>query len=249
MAGNLFKRYVWLLDLIQRTGGIDYEGINRNWWENYRLNETHDPLPKRTLQNHIKAIYEMFGIEIECDRKRDYKYVIKNPENIEHSEMQGALINHLLLSNIDMEQREKEYVITPKIDVHRFISPILEAISLQRKIEIYWGWSHGDADDNKVEYRWVEIEPYYIKGYFDNYNKCTAWFLFGKGKRGATQVYELENIKDVVMLEDSFCHPHTPFEDIEYEVQHTPGSQTEQDDSFGICVHSKSEKNASFDEW
>ena len=34
MAGNLFKRYVWLIDLIQRTGGIDYEGINRNWWEN-----------------------------------------------------------------------------------------------------------------------------------------------------------------------------------------------------------------------
>ena len=83
MAGNLFKRYVWLLDLIQRTGGIKYEYINRNWWENYRLNETHEPLPKRTLQNHIKAIYEMFGIEIECDRKRDYKYVIKNPENIE----------------------------------------------------------------------------------------------------------------------------------------------------------------------
>ena len=80
MAGNLFKRYVWLIDLIQRTGGIDYEGINRKWQENYRLNETHEPLPKRTLQNHIKAIYEMFGIEIECNRKRDYKYIIINPE-------------------------------------------------------------------------------------------------------------------------------------------------------------------------
>ena len=57
-----------MLDLIQRTGGIEYEGINRNWWENYRLNETHEPLPKRTLQNHIKAIYDMFGIEIESTR-------------------------------------------------------------------------------------------------------------------------------------------------------------------------------------
>lgn len=248
MAGNLFKRYVWLLDLIQRTGGIKYEDINRNWWENYRLNETHEPLPKRTLQNHIKAIYDMFGIEIECDRKRDYKYVIKNPDNIEHSEMQGALINHLLLSNIDMEQSEKEYVIAPRVDVHRFISPILAAISLQQKIEIYWGWSHSDFDDNEVEDRWVEIEPYYIKGYFDNYNKCTAWYLFGKGNRGTIQVYELDNIKDVVMLEESFLHPRTPFEEIEYTVQHTPCSQTDQDDSFGICIHSKSEKNTSLNE-
>ena len=237
-----------MLDLIQRTGGIDYEGISRNWRENYRLNEYKEPLPKRTLQNHIKAIYDMFGIEIECDRKRYYKYVIKNFDNIEHSEMQRGLINHLLLSNIDMEQREKEYVIAPKVDVHRFISPILDAISLQQKIEIYWGWSHCDFDDNEVDDRWVEIEPYYIKGYFDNYKKCTTWYLFGRGDKGAIQVYELDNIKDVVMLEESFQHPHTSFEELEYEVQHIPGNLTDQDDSFGICVHSKSEKNTSLNE-
>ena len=242
MAGNLFKRYVWLIDLIQRTRGIDYEGINRNWRENYRLNETHEPLPKRTLQNHIKAIYEMFGIEIECNRKRDYKYIIINPEDIEQSQTQRALISHLLLSNIDMEQREKEYVIIPKLDVHRFISPILDAISLQQKIEIYWGWSHEDFDNNQVKDRWVKIEPYYIRGYFDNFNQCTVWYLFGKGDRGAIQVYELNNIKDIVMLNESFCHPHTPFEVIENDVLHTPINQTDQDDSFGICVHYKSEK-------
>ena len=249
MAGNLFKRYVWLLDLIQRSGGIDYEGINRSWRENYRLNDNHESLPKRTLQNHIKVIYEMFGIEIECDRKRNYKYVIKNSEDIELSELQRGLINHLLLSNIAMEQREKVYVIAPKVDVHRFISPILDAISLQHRIKIYWGWSHTDSDNNEVEDRWVEIEPYYIKGYIDNYNKSTAWYLFGKGNRGAIQAYELDNIKDIVMLEESFCHPYTPFEEIEYQVQHTPINLTDQDDSFGVCVHCTSKKSASFDKW
>lgn len=169
MAGNLFKRYVWLLDLIQRTGGIDYEGINRNWWENYRLNEHKEPLPKRTLQNHIKAINEMFGIEIECDRKRYYKYVIKNPDNIEHSEMQGALLSSLQLSNALFANPNMAGRIS--LDGYlsfRYFTPLIDAMEQNKVVEIH---HFNRAND---EHSYIKIEPYYIKQFE------SGWFVVGR---------------------------------------------------------------------
>jgi hypothetical protein len=70
MAVHVFKRYVWLLDLISQ-GGKTYEDIDRAWRNNYLLNNNKEFLPKRTLHNHITAIKEMFVIEIECRKQLD----------------------------------------------------------------------------------------------------------------------------------------------------------------------------------
>ena len=39
MSGNVYKRYVWLLDLINRSNGITLEQIS-NKWQRCSLNET-----------------------------------------------------------------------------------------------------------------------------------------------------------------------------------------------------------------
>ena len=71
MARNYFNRYIWLIDLIQRSGHIPFEDIDRAW-QRCSLNPNGDRLSERTFFNHKDAISETFGIEIRCDRSLGY---------------------------------------------------------------------------------------------------------------------------------------------------------------------------------
>ena len=182
----------------------------------------------------------MFGLEIKCQRQGGYKYVLEDNEGIENlSPTQKNLLNYLVTSNLLMEQNPSKYVIIPQIDTSEYILDIkliCDAISQQRKIKFLWGWISGNEC---MEDRWVELEPYYIKGYNDNFGKeHIVWYLFGIGSTDCIQVYNLKNIKEITMLDDNFKHPHTPFAEIEHTAFNTPDSQTDDDDSFGACIYS-----------
>ena len=71
MARNYFNRYIWLVDVIQRSGHISLEDIDRAWRRS-SLNPKGERLSERTFFNHKVAILETFGIEIKCDRSLGY---------------------------------------------------------------------------------------------------------------------------------------------------------------------------------
>ena len=239
MSAKIFNRYVWLLDLIASHDGISYKKIS-NAWEKSSLNDRPgEPLAKRTFNNHIQAISEAFGIDIVCRRQGGYKYVIETTDDGAISKTKDMLLNYLLASNIQLKQIESPYMIMPEINLRGHISsidPAFEAITSHRKIKILWGWVDGDVC---MEDRWVELEPYYIKGYNGLFSKDgVQWHLYGKGgNKGALQVYKLDNIKEVVVLNETFCRPADSIEEIEYKTFHQPCSQTDDDDSFGACVY------------
>lgn len=239
MAAHLFHRYVWLLDQIGR-GGKKFEDISRAWARNYQLNDRPgEPLPKKTFHNHIKAIEDMFDIRIRCQRQGGYVYVVEENEDTEISQMQRKLLNQLLISNIHLEQKHAKYVIMPKMSLHKFVTTIFEAISQSRKIRILWGWDDGE---NSMEDRWVEIAPFYVKGFVSTYSdEDTDWFVYGLGNRGVFQVYDLANIKNIEVLDESYVHPKTPFDKIVESVSNTPLNQKDDDDSIGACFNSHKE--------
>ena len=78
----LFKRYIWLLDIIFNAKKISFEDIN-NRWQNASLNYSCEELPLRTFHNHREAISQMFDIDILCDRKDGNKYFIEYEEDFE----------------------------------------------------------------------------------------------------------------------------------------------------------------------
>jgi hypothetical protein len=80
-ASELLNRYIWLVDLIYRTGGITREEINRRW-ANSRYNvDNEDEIPERTFHRHKDAIKELFDINIVCDRSAGKVYCIENQED------------------------------------------------------------------------------------------------------------------------------------------------------------------------
>ena len=238
MATHLFRRYIWLLDQVS-LGGMTYEKISYKWEKSPLNDRPGEPLPLRTFHNHIKAIEEMFDIHIRCQRQGGYVYVIEENEDTEISQMQRKLLNQLLISNIHLEQKHAKYVIMPKMSLHNFVTTIFEAISQSRKIRILWGWDDGE---NSMEDRWVEIAPFYVKGFVSTYSdEDTDWFVYGLGNRGVIQVYDLANIKNIEVLDESYVHPQTPFDKIVESISNTPLNQKDDDDSIGACFNSHKE--------
>lgn len=71
MAVNFLKRYIWLIDLINRWGYISFREISEAWSRS-PLNDSGSALSERTFFNHKTAIEEMLGIEIKNDRTMGY---------------------------------------------------------------------------------------------------------------------------------------------------------------------------------
>lgn len=231
MAAHLFKRYVWLLDQISR-GGMKYEDINNLWRNNYRLNERKEPLPVRTLQRHIKAIENMFGIEIECDRRDNNRYKVVGEGGGELSPTQETLIAHLRMTNLRLDDSLQPYLILPTLYVNKYVSIVAEAITKFQKVKVLWGWEH--EGEEGMPYRWVKVSPYYVKGCNSFSEKGNSWYIIGADDKGEIVAYNLDTIKDLEVLDETFQHPEIPLTELMEHFKHSP--MNDQDDSFGLVI-------------
>ncbi|MBR3064922.1 MAG: WYL domain-containing protein [Bacteroidales bacterium] len=93
MAHNDFKRYIWLIELLNRVDGASFADINDAWQDDPLLNPLGEPLPVRTFYNHIKAIKEIFDLEI-TQSKRDRKYRVSNY----YGRVQEEIVSYLSLN-------------------------------------------------------------------------------------------------------------------------------------------------------
>jgi hypothetical protein len=89
MAYNDFKRYVWLIDLLQTNEEMTFKEISNAW-------KDEKGLPLRTFHNHIKAIKEIFDIEIYY---RDGFWQINPMSWINMSLLKRSLLSKLSLNN------------------------------------------------------------------------------------------------------------------------------------------------------
>lgn len=105
---KLFRRYLWLINVVQRAGRISREGINLKWRYSV-LNEDHEQeIPVRTFIRHREAIESLFGVKIVCD-KHSNRYYISNPDLFVDGEMERQVLESvstdegLRESNVEVE--------------------------------------------------------------------------------------------------------------------------------------------------
>lgn len=190
MSGNVYKRYVWLLDLINRSNGITLKQIS-NTWQQCSLNETGERLPPRTFHNHLQKIYDIFGIKIVGLGK---EYRILNSGNIDLDNAQQSLLAHLQISNALFSNPEMAKRIS--LDgcmSFRYFTPLIEAMEEGKVVELHC------PDHKRKVGNWhigIKIEPYYIKQLEDN------WFVVGREVESkAICAYAFSNIVAICMSE------------------------------------------------
>lgn len=202
MAANLFNRYVWLLDLISKPQGKTFEEIDKAW-QRSELNILGEPLPKRTLHNHIRAIATMFDIEIICKAKGGYRYQIKYDPDPRKSEARTSLLNQLRLSNAMMSSSSiTGRILTNRILHERFFSPLMTAMDEDKNIHVVY---RDSTIDETIEYtiKHVTLSPYMLRQMSE-----FRWYLIGRDHEDhLIHALDLNHIEHIGVLDSTFTMP------------------------------------------
>ena len=192
MAKNYFKRYIWLVDLINRRKYVSFKEINEAWMRS-PLNETGDPLSERTFFNHKDAIAGMFGIEILNDRSLGFYIGRSDVGSDETSDwmLHTLCLNNVLHENADMKDR----ILMEKVpSSERFLTDIISAMRDFRVIRLcYQSFRHPEPFC-------FNVRPYCVK-YFKQ-----RWYLLGDSDLGL-RIYSLDRFVDMEELEEHFEIP------------------------------------------
>lgn len=192
MAKNFFKRYIWLVDLINRRKYVSFKEISEAWMRS-PLNETGDPLSERTFFNHKDAIAVMFGIEILNDRSLGFYIGRSDVGSDETSDwmLHTLCLNNVLHENADMKDR----ILMEKVpSSERFLTDIISAMRDFRVISLcYQSFRHPEPFC-------FNVRPYCVK-YFKQ-----RWYLLGDSDLGL-RIYSLDRFVDMEELEEHFEIP------------------------------------------
>lgn len=192
MAKNFFKRYIWLVDLINRRKYVSFKEISEAWMRS-PLNETGDPLSERTFFNHKDAIAGMFGIEILNDRSLGFYIGRSDVGSDETSDwmLHTLCLNNVLHENADMKDR----ILMEKVpSSERFLTDIISAMRDFRVISLcYQSFRHPEPSC-------FNVRPYCVK-YFKQ-----RWYLLGDSDLGL-RIYSLDRFVDMEELEEHFEIP------------------------------------------
>jgi predicted DNA-binding transcriptional regulator YafY len=196
-TSNLFNRYVWLVDLIHRTGRISYEAINERWVVS-SLNPDGEDLPLRTFHNHIIAVQQMFDINIECDRKNGYGYYIENADELSRDGVRSWLLSTFAVNNLIADsQGLRERIVFENIPSgQRFLLPIIEAMRDGKVLEVVY---HPFWQDEPFT---MQLHPYFVKVFRQR------WYVIGYNPyNDDARIYALDRIEDLHLTDETFAMP------------------------------------------
>ncbi len=218
-TAKLFRRYVWLVDLISRSGRITFEEINMKWRDS-QLNEDGEDLPLKTFHNHKEAIQEMFGITIACARSCGYTYYVENADDLKTEGAKRWLLNSFAVGNIMAESKSLgNRILFEEIPSgQQFLTPLIEAMRDSKTVEI----THKGFDRELAHT--FEVEPYCVKVFRQR------WYMAAYSKEHEmVRVYALDRIHNVNIIGNHFNMPDD-FDPEEYFAY-----------SFGVIVSEEKE--------
>lgn len=195
MAKNLVGKYVWLVETIYNAGRITYDDINKKWQqEDFDGKE----LPLRTFHKWRIAVEEMFGLNIECERKGGYHYYIGNPEEIENRGLRSWLLSTISVSNLllDSQQLKSRILLEEVPSGVKYLSLIIDAMKTGNVVQIeyqsFW----------RKESSTLILKPYCVRLFKQR------WYLLAyNSDYNELRTYSLDRIQDFKKLADTFTIP------------------------------------------
>lgn len=200
---TLFKEYIWLIETINRAGKITFSEINAQWKRKEESGGVE--FSRTTFNRHRDAIFDMFGIMIECDRKDGYRYYIYNKEVLEEDSVQNWLFSTLSVSNMLDENVGLQHRILlesiPSGDIH--LQQIIKAMRENRTMMVTYR-RYGAASANSFS-----VAPYCVKLF------RRRWYVLvkhdrpskydnGKDEKENLFIFSLDRIEDIELQQTKF---------------------------------------------
>lgn len=186
MVSELIDKYVWLIQTFIDAGdrGLLLEEISDKWERRYDSQYS-----RRTFNNHREVIAEIFGIEIECNRRTNCYFIRYGKDAIDQQSSIGWLINTFTVNNLLSLGQER---LSGRVSVENipsgqvFLTGIISAMQNNTVVSIDYQKYESDESNS------FTVEPYALKEYHKR------WYLLGYcHERGAERVYALDRINAV----------------------------------------------------
>lgn len=189
---TLFKEYIWLIETIYQAGKITFAEINEKWCRTEESGGVE--FARTTFNRHRDAIFDMFGVIIECDRKDGYRYYIYNREVLNDDSVANWLfstlsVGNMLYENVGLQNRILLEQI-PSGDCH--LKMIIKAMRESHRLKMTYR-RYGAASANSFA-----INPYCVKLF------KRRWYVLAKMSHGAMAVFSLDRIEEVDIMKEKF---------------------------------------------
>ena len=196
-----FKEYIWLVNTIRRARRITLAEINEKWMDTDMSEGI--PLARSTFNRHKDAIFNIFGILIDCDRHNGYEYYICNEHVLNENSVQNWMlstlsVNNLISESLTLQDRILLECIPSEGDN---LKKVIEAMKNSVKIEIDYK-KYGSETSNRLNF-----EPYCIKLFKQR------WYVLGhfhqEDKKGKSSddyfgTFSLDRIVDIRVTDTKF---------------------------------------------
>ena len=154
---TLFQQYSWLVNIIRRYRKISLDEINKHWINASISNG--QPLARSTFNRHRDAIFDMFGLIVDCDKKDGYGYYISNAEVLQEDSIQNWMLSTLSVNSILAESKGVydrillEQIPSDGDNLHKFIE------AMEQGVRVRVGYRKYGTDEVKE----MLLEPYFVK--------------------------------------------------------------------------------------
>ncbi len=191
------QKYTWLIDTIRRAGKISHKDLSDRWEREKDLSD-YKPLPRATFNRWRAAIYEQFGIDIQCQKAGGFLYYIANPEDIDENKLKKWMLDSFAVGNIIGENLSlKGRILVDEIPSGRdHLTSILEAMKENRVVNITY------RAFQRTTGHTFPIEPYCVK-LFEN-----RWYVLAHNiDYNELRLYGLDRVENVDSTERKFKLP------------------------------------------
>lgn len=197
---KLFQRLIWLVDTIYSAGRITREEIDRRWSRSI-YNDDHDAeYGERNFHRHRDAVYELFGIEIVCNRTTR-EYSLSSSTDEMNTAVRSWLVDTFAINNmVNIAGDMRDRILFENIpEGTRYLSAIVSAMKEQRQLQVTY--QRFDRHDPHT----FLLSPYCLKVFRQR------WYLIGKPsdhpEERQPRVYSLDRVLELSSTDISYKMP------------------------------------------
>ena len=185
---QIFHQYIWIINTFKAYRKLTFEELNQKWQE-AEVTEG-PPLQRSSFNRHRDAIFDMFGIIIDCE-PRTYKYFISNPEVLNDDSVVRWLFSTLTVHGAlaDSAAIKDRLVLEDVPSGEEFLETIIRAAKSFHRVHLGYQ-KFGTEGYVKT------VCPYAMKRFQQR------WYLLAKNDQNQMRIYALDNRMTMVEQAD-----------------------------------------------
>lgn len=190
------KKYIWLINTIQRAGKISLADLSDRYQRNKDMSYG-EPLNRQTFNRWRGEIFDVFGVIIECTKGAGYRYYIENPESLTEDVTGWLLDTYDTAGTLSCNLALRDRIVVDDVpSSHDFLEPIVGAMKESRTVSLTY------RSFGKERAHTFPVEPYCLR----MFNR--RWYMLGHSVNDdRLRLYALDRMEDVEPTKEKFRLP------------------------------------------